>query len=347
MFENFLISGYTRRLNTGIATIKLDRSSQRFHERHVIAELQNPTYLTLSNDGQFLFAIEKNEPQSGLTVFQKDGEEWIRMSQSYPSQIPACHLSYRPQTRTIYASNYHEGAIEVYQLDDSHQLQPLQQIYHTGSSIHPNQSQARIHFTSCLDSEDLLYACDLGSDLLYIYQLDQEGKLSQKIQKVQMPAGMGPRHLIKHPSLPYVYIVGELDNTTARCQIDSLGLLHYIESTDNLKNASDQASAAAIRISKDGHYLYVSTRYDDMLTVFSIGENDGRLHKIQEIHSIGKVPRDFILNQAEDYLLCAHQDSDYISLFKRDPQTGLLNFLHNEAFAPECVCILEIPQLTD
>ncbi|CRH21150.1 hypothetical protein BN1423_1390005 [Carnobacterium maltaromaticum] len=39
-------------------------------------------------------------------------------------------------------------------------------------------------------------------------------------------------------------------------------------------------------------------------------------------------------------MIVAHQDSDNLTLFSRDRETGLLNMIQKDVYAPECVCVL-------
>ncbi|MBM9833155.1 beta-propeller fold lactonase family protein, partial [Enterococcus faecalis] len=41
-----------------------------------------------------------------------------------------------------------------------------------------------------------------------------------------------------------------------------------------------------------------------------------------------------------DYLVCANQNSDNLTLYKRDEATGKLTILEKDIYAPECVCVL-------
>ncbi|MDN6152967.1 MAG: beta-propeller fold lactonase family protein, partial [Tetragenococcus halophilus] len=51
-------------------------------------------------------------------------------------------------------------------------------------------------------------------------------------------------------------------------------------------------------------------------------------------------PRDFNLDPTEQFIVCGHQKSDYLSLFERNSQTGELTLISKDFYAPECVCVL-------
>ncbi|MGX7108161.1 lactonase family protein [Facklamia miroungae] len=345
MKEKYLLGGYTRRKNQGLALIEYNPQQEKFLERQVFSSLQNPTYLALSVDHRYLFSIEKESPLSGVSVFKKDTfGQWEKKDQFLHTKTAGCHLFYLDQTRTLYLSNYHEGTLEIYHLNTKDQLEHIETIAHEGSSIHPNQTQSRIHFSSTLGQDKHLYVCDLGSDNVLIYALTESGTIHHLQQTLSLPRGTGPRHLAIHPDLPYVYIIGELNNTTTLCKLNQEGHLRIIENYPNIEGDSNKdATGAAIKCSKDGRFIYVSTRYQDQISLFAVNKKTGQLSLIESVSSAGKVPRDFCFSQNENYLMVAHQDSDNLALFRRNLETGKLTLISKETYAPECVCIINDP----
>lgn len=337
--QTYILGGYTKRSNQGIASIQLDPQAERLSDYQVIDQLEGSTFVTLSQDKSLLFAIDRHQDQGGIVAYQKDGQAWKRLDQIYTSQKNACHLSYHDDSRTIYASNYHEGSIDVYHLSDQCHLSHLQRLVHQASSVHPNQTNSHLHFTGFGPYPGLLYACDLGGDLVYTYRLQADGQLV-KASELQTQPGMGPRHLVFHPNGKYAYIIGELNNQTLQVKVKEDGSLEALEYFSNLGDQSfDRADGGAIRISQDGHFLYTSTRFADILTVFQINNESGQLDLIQTIPSGGEIPRDFTLSADDRHLLVGHQDSDQLALFRRDSQTGELSLISRDTLAPECVCL--------
>ncbi|HGI5625442.1 TPA: beta-propeller fold lactonase family protein, partial [Streptococcus pyogenes] len=45
-------------------------------------------------------------------------------------------------------------------------------------------------------------------------------------------------------------------------------------------------------------------------------------------------------NSTEDFIIVAHQDSDNISLFRRNRKTGMLTLKQKDFYSPEGTCIL-------
>jgi 6-phosphogluconolactonase len=62
---------------------------------------------------------------------------------------------------------------------------------------------------------------------------------------------------------------------------------------------------------------------------FEVGK-DGRLTFVERVKSGGEMPRNFIITKDGKYLLAAHQASNNITVFERNPRTGKLTKLNVE-----------------
>ena len=120
---------------------------------------------------------------------------------------------------------------------------------------------------------------------------------------------------------------------------DGVGEFERMQVISTLPDGYEEFNAtAAIRLSKDGKYLYASNRGHDSIAVFSILA-DGSLELLEIVPSHGKTPRDFDLTPDQEFLIAVHQDSDNATVFKRNPKTGRLAELSNDFRVPEAVCI--------
>lgn len=337
MLQTYLLGGYTKRDNQGVSMMTFDTTSQSFGEATHLASLNNPTWITFTTDKQYFFTINKKE-QGGIVVFKKNNDTFVPIAECYATTGTGCHISYHETTHTVYVSNYHEGTIDLYRFDEE-QLTFITQVKHHGSSVHPNQQSPHVHMTHFNQNYSKLYACDLGTDQVVLYDIHPDGTL-RLAHQTNFAAGTGPRHLTLHPTLPIAYIIGELANTITTATIDTNGHLTPIQTIATTPTEyATEAAGAAIRITQDGQFVYVSTRFYDILTVYQV-QADGTLIDVQQIKTGGKIPRDFILDTTEHYVLVPHQDSDKITLFERDLTTGLLSQMDATAFAPECVNIV-------
>ena len=77
-------------------------------------------------------------------------------------------------------------------------------------------------------------------------------------------------------------------------------------------------------ISRDGRFVYFANRGDNFLYSFKAEFATGKLTPMKRSNCGGKTPRNFTLDPTERWMLVANQDSNLISIFKRDPMTGEL-----------------------
>lgn len=340
MTQTFILGGYTKRANKGISQISFDPSSVSFTEATFIAELDSPTFVATNKDNTLLFAIQKEDGRGGIAAFKKDGDNWTFLDSNNGSEVSGAHLTYREATQTVYVANYHLGQIDVYKLDGD-ALSHIQVVKHEGSGPHENQASSHVHFTGLNKAEDLLFTCDLGTDEVTSYTFDEEGKIVFA-HDIKLPGGTGPRHLVLDEKEEYAYVIGELDSTTTSLKVSPKGEFEIIESHLNIPHEEVATSnAAAIRLTSDEKFLYVSSRFYDAIIAYKV-LGEGKLEKIQDISSHGEIPRDFIIDETDSYVLVPHQDTDNIAIFEINKETGELTFLNDDTKAPECVCIYPI-----
>jgi 6-phosphogluconolactonase len=77
-------------------------------------------------------------------------------------------------------------------------------------------------------------------------------------------------------------------------------------------------------ISRDGRFVYFANRGDNFLYTFSADAKSGALTPMKRSTCGGKTPRNFTLDPTEQWMLVANQDSNAITILRRDRQTGEL-----------------------
>ena len=95
-------------------------------------------------------------------------------------------------------------------------------------------------------------------------------------------------------------------------------------------------------ISKDGRSVYFANRGNDFLYSFRADVLSGTLTAMKRSSCGGKTPRNFVLDPTERWMLVANQDSNRISVFARNPETGVLadEGKSFEAATPMCILFL-------
>ncbi|WP_205700091.1 lactonase family protein [Erysipelothrix sp. HDW6B] len=319
--QKILIGTYTRRISEGIYSIDLNEDTKKLENLNLVAPAQNPTYLDFDANTGKLYSVHQEDSLGGIAVWDFDGThatlDYTRMTEG----VQPCYVRYHDTEKSIYEANYHAGSITV-----------------THNKIEDKviryQDGAHAHYIDYDPKTDDVFVCDLGNDTVHKYRLMNE------IATYKTATGMGPRHIAFHPTQPVLYIFGELNSTIDVVQDDDFDLIH-LQTISTLPETSIESFGAAIRISKDGNYVYASNRGHDSIAIFKVNE-DFTLTFLNTVSTEGKHPRDFNLSLDDRFLVVANLHTDNLTLFDRDPETGLLSLAEKDIHAPEPVSVLFI-----
>lgn len=204
---------------------------------------------------------------------------------------------------------------------------------HNGSSVNKaRQGAAHPHSTVVGRTNNLVFVCDLGMDIIFTYSIDSEGKLTE-LARTPTKAGSGPRHSVMHPTKDILFVVSEMGSEVSTYQIDEkTGKLSLVADITTLSKEDPQppaygSKAAELAITPDGKHLYASNRaFDDKfkntVAVYDIAE-DGKLTLTQQVECPA-FPRGMTLMPDGKHLLVASQTDGEVASFKVDANSGHL-----------------------
>jgi 6-phosphogluconolactonase len=156
-----------------------------------------------------------------------------------------------------------------------------------------------------------------------------------------MAPGTGPRHLAFHPTLPLVYVTGELNSSVSvlRCDPDTAAL-SVMQTLPTLPaGVTGENYPADIHVAPDGRALYVSNRGQNSIAVFSVAAGTGMLTPLQSVSTEGNWPRNFTLDPTGRWLLVANQRSGSVVVFARDVESGRLTPTPQRIDVPSPACL--------
>ena len=172
-------------------------------------------------------------------------------------------------------------------------------------------------------------------DSVKIYDCDKDYSL---VGELTFPRGTGPRHGIFDPFHHRLFLVSELSNQVFLYQAGETDPREVYSILPQGAVYHEPPASAAVRLSPDGRFLYVSTRFADLITVYSI---DGSgLHQIQQAGCGGVHPRDIILTPDGRYLLSVNRTRGGLVCFGLDPESGRILGLCSRVPAPEAVSVV-------
>ncbi|MDR0422097.1 MAG: lactonase family protein [Proteiniphilum sp.] len=312
-----------------------------------MAEADNPSYLALSPDGKFFYAVSEND-ESGSAVYafsldRRSGGMELLNSRPVNSSSP-CYITVGRKGRNVHTANYGGGSITSFQAKEDGWLTPAvsMTVFKGSGPDSVRQKGPHLHSVNYSPDGQYLFAADLGSDRLYRISVNetpfegQSGLLENSLKEFVMPAGTGPRHFDFHPGGRFLYLLGELSGEVI--------VFDYAfgELTQKQIIAADTVGAsgsADIHVSPDGRFLYASNRLKaDGIAIFSVNPDDGTLTK-KGYQLTGRHPRNFVITPDGKFLLVACRDDNKIEVFRIDAETGLLTDIRRDIPLGKPVCL--------
>ena len=346
------IGTYTHGKSKGIYVFHFNTITGKLELAGTSSELENPSYLCISKDNRFLYAVMETEVYQGksggavaaYSINKQTGMLGLLNIRPTKGKDP-CHLSTDSHNRFLFAANYSDGTLTVFPLEkDGHIGSMSAIIRHKGSGQDKvRQEEPHMHYAALTPDEKYLCAVDLGLDKINVYDFSPNYGCPSTAEKlsVNIKPGSGPRHMEFSPNGNFAYLLTELSSEVVVFKYDSTGGgFDHIQTVSTLAADLEASSfCAAIHISPGGEYLYASNRGQDSLALFKTDQDSGMLELISHISTRGKTPRDFAIDPSGRFLLAANQDSDTLVTYAIRPESGKLELSGNTLEIPSPVCI--------
>ncbi|MGO4821274.1 MULTISPECIES: lactonase family protein [unclassified Flavobacterium] len=347
--HNLLVGTYTTKCESkGIYVYNFDSNTGDFSFKNTSENVVNPSYLTVSADNNFIYAVSEFGADSQVSSFKYEaasGNVEQLNSQKAMGADPCYIIN---DDKNVIVANYSGGNIAVFgKNNDGSIAEAKQVIQHYGKGPNTKRQEApHVHMVHFSPDKKYVLSNDLGNDQIYIYAYspDSTDEVLKATDSISVKAGSGPRHLTFSNDGKYVYVVQELDGSLTVFRYDEGKLKKIQETTILAKGFTGTFSSADIHISPDGKFLYASNRGEaNTLSIFEISKN-GKLKSKGEVSTLGKGPRNFVIDPSGNYLLVAHQYTNNIVIFKRDLVTGSLTDTGKRVELCAPVCLVFTPQ---
>jgi len=314
----------------------------------VAAKIANVDWITFSRGHQFLYAAAEvdtfnGKPTGEVASFRVEKGELNPLSAQNSAAAGTCHVALDHTGHVLLSADYGGGSAASFLITDG-KLSPA--VWTEHYTVHgPNkdrQQSAHAHFASFSPDNRFAYINDLGGDMIHIYSLNEATAMLTSAGTYHARPGAGCRTLHFHPNNRTAYCVNELDSTVdvlAWSNVD--GGLTFVSRIELLPDGyRGPTRACDTVISKDGKFVYFANRDNDFLYSFHADSKTGALTPIGRSNCGGKIPRNFVLDPTERWMLVANQDSNLISVFARNPETGVLANEGKKYKAASPMCIL-------
>ncbi|MFI6403674.1 lactonase family protein [Streptomyces sp. NPDC050548] len=251
------------------------------------------------------------------------------------------YLGVDRSTRTLLVANFEAGLATSLPIRRDGTLgAPVSVVVDTGSGPSPRQSGPHPHQVVVAPGRRHALVPDFGADRVFVYGFDgTTGALSPGGTGPGAYAsdpGAGPRRLVFHPDGRKAYLLTEL---TAELQLldwdgRSGELTHRQSLAIDSPDFTGTKSGAELAISRDGRFVYASSRGENTLVVHEVERRTGLLSLLQRIPSGGLKPWSFTVHPSGRWLLVANEASNTLDVFAVDPRAGLLTGTGNSLSLP-------------
>jgi 6-phosphogluconolactonase len=328
------VGTYTNEGSEGIYRCWFDTINGKLSAPTLAIRLDNPSYLAISSDNRFLWAVGEMNNTYCLSSFSIDDKASLKaINQQVGEGSYSCYVSELQPLKWLGAASYGSGLVTLYPLNNDGSIGDLATVdKHWGKLPHA-------HCIVPDPNGKFIYSADLGIDKVLIYKIET-GKL-KPFGEILLPKGTGPRHIDFHPSGKWMSVVSELKSTVTIIARDTTQAFGQVVSQAKMLPATFQGIswAADIHFSPDGRFVYASNRGHNSITIFSFDNMKGEIKPVGWATEGINRPRNFTIDPSGKFLLVANQDGNDVVIFRRNAKTGLLSPINERVTISHPVCL--------
>jgi 6-phosphogluconolactonase (cycloisomerase 2 family) len=267
---------------------------------HVSTYCPNPSYVSVSPDGNYL-AASMHSTMDNVTKVKKDA-----------FGTPHIHVEFS------------DSGVILFKLNDDGSIGELLDInIHSGCGPKPRQLQPHAHCAVMAPRGDLFAVCDKGNDGIYMYRIDRETNtlILNNGAPYRSRPGTAPRYCAFHPTRPFFFKNNEMEPEIDSFMYDSSGNLKYLSSVRAVPEeyalaGGDRCVQQDFQIDPSGRYIYamLQGRYNG-ISVFETDQKTAGLKFIQHVPVKGIWARDFSFSADCKYLVTACLSSGDIACY--------------------------------
>jgi len=314
----------------------------------VAARLANVDWITFSPKREFLYAASEvdsfnGKPTGEVASFSVENGKLQPVSAQNSASTGTCHVALDHTGGVLLEADYGGGSATSFLVTEGKLSPAVWTEHYIGHGPNKDRQQsAHAHFASFSPDNRFAYINDLGMDCIHIYKLNAATAMLTPAGAYHARPGSGPRTLHFHTNGHTAYSINELDST--------VDVLEWSKANGSLTLVTRIALLPAgytgdthgcdTVISKDGKSVYFANRGNNSIYLFHADEKSGALTPGGRFDCGGKTPRNFVLDPTERWMLVANQDSNQISVFRRNAESGELAKEGKSFAAVAPMCIL-------
>jgi 6-phosphogluconolactonase len=328
--------GFVNGKATGIYTCRMDPANGALTVIDSTLDINNPSFLTISPDKKYLYAVAEMAMSSGEVWAYKIGDngKLLKINAVSSYGTAPCHISMDPSGKFVFVANYGTGNVASYGVKADGGLTDSLSMQRNGGE------QAWAHQILAQPNPKNVWVVDKGADKVFTYNLNEKGQLIAP-KSISTAKGAGPRHLALTPNGKFVYVINELNSTINAYSYQAE--LIEIQTISTLPEGFKEGNTTAeIAVHPNGQFVYGSNRGHNSIAIFKIDPNTGKLNWVAHEPTQGAIPRNFMITPNGKLLLVANQNSDNVVAFSIDGATGLLKPTGQNSRVMTPVCLVPL-----
>ena len=323
----------------GIYLVDIDNATGAPSNLKLMAKTLSPSWLTLSKDGKFLYAVNEvasfgPDKSGSVTAFAVNAQTGALKQLNVVSSQGAipCHVSVHPSGKFLLVANYTGGSFTVIPIKADGSLGEATDVIKPGgptnsaNAVDAPKGQApsqpdritRGHMIAADPTGQYVVGDDAGRDQIFVWRLDtNSGKLTQ-VSVTKTLAGSAPRHFAFSPDGKTLYQIGEYNMRLTVYGFAGGKLTPRGAGISALPDGYEgSGSASEILISRDGKRIYSANRTHDSIATFAVDGNGG-VKRIANTPTEGATPRSLAIDPSGKFLYSMNQSANHLATFRFD-----------------------------
>lgn len=337
------VGTYTHENSVGIHVYDMDLKEGVLTERSV-APINNPSYLTVSKDGRFLYSIA----DEGVAAFKiLENGDLEKMNQSWIGGMRGCYVEVDSKNRYLFVGGYHDGRVTMMRLNEDGSMGDIADgIFHKGGFLSATEKRLDHPKVTCVTltpDEKYLCAVDYGLNQTKIYEIDYELGHMRLVDMIRSELDAGARILRFTRDGKFAYLMtGDANTIEVYTYKDNNGPeFELIQTVNVLDKEYENAAATCFRFSNDEKYMFVTIDALDGYSYLVRDSKTGLLEWQGITYTSGDYPKSLAIMPGDDYVIILNHDSNEIRTFKNDynEKFGLMKNAPVKVDKPNCIRI--------
>lgn len=321
------VSTYTRGADIGIYLYDVDGKGGRFTEKDTV-RITNSSYLTLSHNGKFMYAIT----DFGVESYSVGSDGTLTGLRSASiNGMRGCYLSTDYEDKYLFVAGYHDAKVTVLRINEDGSAGSItDEMFSAGiGSIIERSFLPHVTCVKMTRDNKYLCVCDSGMDQVKVYSFDSvTGKLKFK-DMIHCDQDSAPRYIKFHRNGKFAYISHEVGNTVDVYSYTNENDYPDFEKIGSYSTLNDDYKTSgsitcAMKFSFDHKLLMCSVAGSNSVTIFTVNEKTGQLTKKLCLPVSGDYPKDVAFFPDSKHIVSLNHESNTMSFFTLNLKEGII-----------------------